>query len=180
MNLFKKNYIFQDIIKLKGVGSQLSKYLKKRKIEKIKDVVLNLPYSETDRSEIVSLDNLEVGKVQTIKVKIKKLNFPRIRNLPNKIVCENENGQIDIVYFNSREGYLRKLFPVPVRVFPVILTHFKHHWYTHGIHFVSFCSISLYIMVTSRLGRLSGKWLCFIRGLNHLTKTSFNQHFFCV
>ena len=112
MNLFKKNYIFQDIIELKGVGSQLSKYLKKRKIEKIKDVVLNLPYSETDRSEIVSLDNLEVGKVQTIKVKIKKLNFPRIRNLPNKIVCENENGQIEIVYFNSREGYLRKLFPI--------------------------------------------------------------------
>ena len=112
MNLFKKNYIFQDIIELKGVGSQLSKYLKKRKIEKIKDVVLNLPYSETDRSEIVSLDNLEVGKVQTIKVKIKKLNFPRIRNLPNKIVCENENRQIEIVYFNSREGYLRKLFPI--------------------------------------------------------------------
>ena len=112
MNLFKKNYIFQDIIKLKGVGSQLSKYLKKRKIEKIKDVVLNLPYSETDRSEIVSLDNLEVGKVQTIKVKIKKLNFPRIRNLPNKIICEDETGKIDIVYFNSREGYLRKLFPL--------------------------------------------------------------------
>ena len=65
----KKDFIFNEVIKLKGVGPQLSKYLKKRKIEKIKDVVLNLPYSETDRSEIVILDNLEVGKVQTIKVK---------------------------------------------------------------------------------------------------------------
>ena len=112
MNLIKKNYLFQDIIKLKGVGSQLSKYLKKKKIEKIKDVVLNIPYSETDRSEIVSLDRLEIGKIQTLKVKVKKLNFPRIRNLPNKILCEDEKGQIDIVYFNSREGYLRKLFPI--------------------------------------------------------------------
>jgi len=40
------------------------------------------------------------------------LNFPRIRNLPNRITCEDETGLIDIVYFNSREGYLRKLFPI--------------------------------------------------------------------
>ena len=45
-------------------------------------------------------------------MKVKKLNFPRIRNLPNKINCEDETGKIDIVYFNSREGYLRKIFPV--------------------------------------------------------------------
>ena len=38
--------------------------------------------------------------------------FPRLRNLPNKIICQDETGEIDIVYFNSREGYLRKLFPV--------------------------------------------------------------------
>ena len=30
--------------KLKGVGKQLSKYLKNRKIEKVKDILLNLPY----------------------------------------------------------------------------------------------------------------------------------------
>ena len=58
------------------------------------------------------MNELEVGKIQSIKVKIRKLNFPRIRNLPNKIVCEDETGTIDIVYFNSREGYLRKLFPI--------------------------------------------------------------------
>ena len=108
----KKDYIFDDIANLKGIGPQLSKYLKRKKIEKIKDIILNLPYSETDRSKLVKLNELEVGKTQSIKVKIKKLNFPRIRNLPNKIICEDETGKIDIVYFNSREGYLRKLFPI--------------------------------------------------------------------
>ncbi len=107
----KKEFIFYDVNKLKGIGAQLSKYLKKRKIEKIKDIILNLPYSETDRSKIYKLNELEIGKTQTIKVVVKKLNFPRIRNLPNKIVCEDETGRIDIVYFNSREGYIRKLFP---------------------------------------------------------------------
>ena len=108
----KKDFIFSEITKLKGVGPQLSKYLKKKRIEKIKDIILNLPYSETDRSKIYKLNELEIGKTQTIKVLIKKLNFPRIRNLPNKILCEDETGKIDIVYFNSREGYLRKLFPL--------------------------------------------------------------------
>ena len=107
-----KDNFFDSVSTLKGVGSQLSKYLKKRKIEKIKDIILNLPYSETDRSKIVKLNELEVGTICSIKVKVKKLNFPRIRNLPNKIICEDETGKIDIVYFNSREGYLRKLFPL--------------------------------------------------------------------
>ena len=108
----KKDFIFNDVNKLKGVGPQLSKYLKKKKIEKVKDIILNLPYSETDRSKIYKLNELEIGKIQTIKVYVKKLNFPRIRNLPNKINCEDETGQIDIIYFNSREGYLRKLYPI--------------------------------------------------------------------
>ena len=108
----KKDFIFNDVNKLKGVGPQLSKYLKKKRIEKIKDIILNLPYSETDRSKLYKLNELEVGKIQTIKVLVKKINFPRLRNLPNKIICEDETGKVDIVYFNSREGYLRKLYPV--------------------------------------------------------------------
>ena len=110
MHLLKKNFIFEDIKKLQGVGPKLSKYLNKKKIEKIKDIILNLPYTETDRSKLKNIIDLEIGKINTIKVLVKKLNFPRIRNLPNKIICEDETGKIDIVYFNSREGYLRKLF----------------------------------------------------------------------
>ena len=108
----KKNFLFSEINNLKGVGLQLSKYLKKKKIEKIKDIVLNLPYSNTDRTQINKISELEIGKIQSIKVLVKRLNFPRIRNLPNKIICEDETGKIDIIYFNSREGYLRKLFPL--------------------------------------------------------------------
>ena len=112
MDLLKKEIIFSDIKKLKGIGKQFSKYLKTKKIEKIKDLLLNLPYSETDRSKVVNINNLEVGKIQTIKVVVKKLNFPRIRNLPNKVFCEDNTGKIEITYFNSREGYLRKLYPL--------------------------------------------------------------------
>ncbi len=112
MNLLKEDFIFENVNKLKGVGTQLSKYLKNKKIEKIKDILFHLPYSETDRSNLTKLNQLEIGKIQTIKVMVKKLNFPRIRNLPNKILCEDETGKIEIIYFNSREGYLRKIYPL--------------------------------------------------------------------
>ena len=110
--LKKNNFLFQNVSKLKGVGIKLSKYLRKKKIERINDLLWNLPYSYTDRSNLDELDKLQVGKLSTIKVKTVKYSFPRIRNLPNKIICKNENGQIDIVHFNSREGYLRKLYPL--------------------------------------------------------------------
>ena len=79
MDSLKINNIFSDVNKLKGVGKQLSKYLKNKRIEKIKDILFNLPYTETDRSRITPLDQLEIGKIHTIKVIVKKLNFPRIR-----------------------------------------------------------------------------------------------------
>ena len=113
MNIVKKkDYLFKSVSSLEGVGKKLSKYLKNKKIEKINDLLWNLPYSYTDRTQFVSLDKLEIGKILTIKIKVKKYNFPRIRNLPNKINCGDGNGEIDLVYFNSREGYLRKILPI--------------------------------------------------------------------
>ena len=106
------NFLVQNISSLSGVGEKTKKLLKKKKIEKISDLLWNLPQGYTDRTNIQKLDNLEIGKITTIRVKVIKYNFPRIRNLPNKVVCEDEKGKIDIVFFNSREGYIRKILPI--------------------------------------------------------------------
>ena len=113
MTIFKnKDDLFKKISFLKGVGPKLTKYLKNKRIEKINDLLWHFPYSSTDRSNMTTLDKLEVGKIQTIKVKVSKYNFPRIRNLPNKVMCEDEFGKIDIIFFNSREGYIRAILPI--------------------------------------------------------------------
>ena len=106
------NYLFDNVETLKGIGKKLSTYLKKKRIEKINDLLWNLPYSSTDQSVSTTLDKLEIGKIFTLKVKVIKYNFPRIRNLPNKIKCKDEHGEIDLVFFNSREGYIRKILPL--------------------------------------------------------------------
>lgn len=106
------NFLTKSVSSLSGVGDKTKKLLKRKKIEKVSDLLLNLPQGYTDRSNLQTLDKLEIGKVTTIKVKPTKYNFPRIRNLPNKVICEDEKGKIDIVFFNSREGYIRKILPI--------------------------------------------------------------------
>jgi ATP-dependent DNA helicase RecG len=113
MNLInKKFFLFSSIDTVPGVGKKISTYLKKKRIEKVNDLLWDLPYSLTDRSESTTLNKLEVGKIFTIKVKVVKYNFPRIRNLPNKIFCKDDFGNIDLIFFNSREGYIRSILPL--------------------------------------------------------------------
>jgi len=113
MNLInKKFFLFSSVDTVPGVGKKISTYLKKKRIEKVSDLLWDLPYGLTDRSETTTLDKLEIGKIFTIKVMVKKYNFPRIRNLPNKIICKDDFGEIDLIFFNSLEGYIRKILPL--------------------------------------------------------------------
>ena len=106
------NFLIQNVSALNGVGTKTKKLLKKKKIEKICDLLWNIPQGFTDRTNVRTLDKLEIGKITTIKVKVIKYNFPRIRNLPNKVICEDQKGRIDVVFFNSREGFIRKILPL--------------------------------------------------------------------
>jgi len=106
------SFLTNKVTDLNGVGSKIESLLKRKKIEKISDLLWNFPQGYTDRSNVQTLDKLKIGKITTIKVKVIKFNFPRIKNLPNKVICEDEKGKIDIVFFNSREGYIRKILPL--------------------------------------------------------------------
>ena len=113
MNHLKtQTFLFKSINSLTGVGDKTKKLLKKKKIEKVSDLLWHLPDGHTDRTNLQKLNKLEIGKLTTIKVTAVKYNFPRIRNLPSKVICEDSTGKIDIVFFNSREGYIRKVLPL--------------------------------------------------------------------
>ena len=105
-------YLLKDLTNLKGVGIKTMEILKKKKINNIFDLLWRLPKSYTDRSETSKVNELQIGKIHTIKVIPIKYSFPRIRNLPNRVNCEDETGKIDCVFFNSYEGYIRKILPL--------------------------------------------------------------------
>jgi ATP-dependent DNA helicase RecG len=106
------NYLLSDLTKLKGVGIKTMNLLKKKKINNIFDLLWRLPKSYTDRSLSSKINELQIGSVHTIKVIPVKYLFPRIRNLPNRVNCEDETGKIDCIFFNSYEGYIKKILPL--------------------------------------------------------------------
>ena len=105
-------YLLQDLSKLKGVGKKTAEILKKKKINNLFDLLWRLPKSYTDRTEKNKINEIQIGKIHTLTVVVKKYSFPRIRNLPNRVICEDETGKIDCVFFNSYEGYIRKILPL--------------------------------------------------------------------
>jgi len=111
---FKRNYkyLLSDLTVLKGVGLKTTKILKKKNINNIFDILWKLPKSYTDRTSSSKIKDLKVGEIQTITIKPEKYFFPRIRNLPNKVLCTDNTGEIDCIFFNSYEGYIKKILPL--------------------------------------------------------------------
>ena len=90
-------YLLSDLTALKGVGSITKNYLKKN-INNIFDLLWKLPKSYTDRSLSTKIRNLKIGEIQTVTIIPQKYLFPRIRKLPNKVLCSDETGQMDCVF----------------------------------------------------------------------------------
>ncbi len=105
-------YLLKDINSIKGIGLKTSKLLKKKNINTIFDLIWSLPRDTIDRTNLVKINELQIGKIHTITVNVKKYNFPRIRNLPNRVYCEDETGKIECIFFNSYEGYIKKILPL--------------------------------------------------------------------
>ncbi len=114
MNTYE--YLLKDINTINGIGPKLSKLFRKKNINTIFDLLWSVPKNTIDRSNLVKINELQIGKIQTLNVNVVKYNFPRIRNLPNKVFCEDETGKIECVFFNSYEGYIKKILPINSRI----------------------------------------------------------------
>ena len=106
------NFFFNPVSKVKGIGPKIKKLFNEKKIDNNIDLIFNFPYGLIDRTHCPKLNNLEIGKISTIFVKVRKHNFPRIRRLPNTVQCFDETGEINIVFFNSRENYIKEILAI--------------------------------------------------------------------
>ncbi len=105
-------YLLSDLTALKGVGVKTTNLLKKKNINNLFDLLWKLPKSYTDRSLSSKIKDLKIGENQTVTVTPQKYLFPRIRNLPNRVICSDDTGNLDCVFFNSYEGYVKKILPL--------------------------------------------------------------------
>ncbi len=105
-------YLLSDLSSLKGVGTKTKNLLKKKNINNLFDLLWKLPKSYTDRSSSTKIKDLKIGEIQTVVIIPQKYNFPRIRRLPNRVLCSDDTGEIDCIFFNSYEGYIKKILPL--------------------------------------------------------------------
>ena len=112
MNKNSHNYLLSDLSKLKGVGKKIENLLRKKGVNNIFDLLWKIPKSYTDRSHTSKINELKISEIQTISVIPYKYQFPRVRNLPNRVLCKDETGVIECVFFNSYEGYIKKILPI--------------------------------------------------------------------
>ena len=105
-------YLLSDLSSLKGVGDKTKNLLKKKNINNLFDLLWKLPKSYTDRSLSLKIKDLKIGETQTVTIVPRKYNFPRVRKLPNRVLCVDETGELDCVFFNSYEGYIKKILPL--------------------------------------------------------------------
>ena len=105
-------YLLSSLDNIKGIGKKTFNLFIKKNINTIFDLLWHLPISKIETSKESAIGNLQVGKLQTVKIIPIKYSFPRIRNLPNRVICENNSGKLDCIFFNSYEGYIRKILPL--------------------------------------------------------------------
>ena len=109
-------YLLSDINKINGIGTKTAKLFRKKNINTIFDLLWHLPTSKIENSKVTNVSDIQIGKLQTLKLIPRKYNFPRIRRLPNRVICKSNDIKIDCVFFNSYEGYIKKILPLNTEV----------------------------------------------------------------
>ena len=109
-------YLLSNIQNIKGIGKKTCQLFKRKNINTIFDLLWHLPTSKIENSKVTNVGDIQIGKLQTIKLTPLKYNFPRIRRLPNRVLCQSNDIKIDCVFFNSYEGYIKKILPLNTEI----------------------------------------------------------------
>ena len=104
--------LFQPLDTLKGIGPKLKSRLKYLVGNYVIDLIWHLPNGFIDRSYKPCINDAEIGRVASIKCKVIKHTPSFRRNIPYRVVCEDNTGRLNLVWFNSRKDYLEKLLPL--------------------------------------------------------------------
>ncbi len=110
------DYLLSNVQNIKGIGKKTSQLFKRKNINTIFDLLWHLPTSKIENSKVTNVSDIQIGKSQTFKLIPLKYNFPRIRRLPNRVVCQSNDIKIDCVFFNSYEGYIKKILPLNTEI----------------------------------------------------------------
>src|SRR5262249_44581344 len=113
------NPLFAGIETLEGVGPRykqlLSKLLQPATGDaRLIDLLWHFPTGLTDRRAHPAISEAQQGEIVTLLVRVKK-HFPsppRNSRAPYRVICEDESGEIELIFFHTERPYIERQLPV--------------------------------------------------------------------
>ena len=108
--------LFAATTSLFGVGAKLAAVLEKRVGSHVIDVLRHLPIGLTDRRQRPALSAVVDGSIATFEILVMKHDRPAhaVRR-PYRVFCQNETGELELVFFHAHSDYIAKQLPVGAR-----------------------------------------------------------------
>ena len=108
--------LFAATTSLSGVGAKLAAVLEKRVGSHVIDVLRHLPIGLTDRRQRPALSAVVDGSIATFEILVMKHDRPaRGVRRPYRVFCQNETGELELVFFHAHSDYIAKQLPVGAR-----------------------------------------------------------------
>ncbi|MGQ0741248.1 MAG: ATP-dependent DNA helicase RecG [Alphaproteobacteria bacterium] len=111
------NPLFAEARTLPGVGAKTEKLIARavgrNEGARVLDLVFHLPSGLIDRRYQPKLNAAQPARVATVTVNVISHHPPpRGRRLPYKVICTDESGAMEVVFFNAHEDHIRRSLPV--------------------------------------------------------------------
>ncbi len=106
------NSIFAETQTLKGIGPKLADALVQLCGPALVDLYFHLPSGLIDRNYRPSVMAASLGRIATFEVEIVKHEPSRRRNLPYRVLCQNNTGYLSLVFFKAHADWIKKTLPL--------------------------------------------------------------------
>ncbi len=117
--------LFKPVITLKGIGPRIALFIGKLSGANVIDLCWHLPNGIIDRRYAPTISEAQAGVIATLTVRVLTHRKPANRRMPYKVICEDDTGRIELVFFHAHEDFLRKNLPEgEIRVVSGKLEHF--------------------------------------------------------
>jgi ATP-dependent DNA helicase RecG len=103
--------LFAPVTALGGIGPRLGKLVEKAAGPLVVDLLWHLPAGLIDRRYAPKIKDATPGRIATITVKVWTHQAPPNPRRPYKVICADETGTLQLIFFNARQDWLMKLLP---------------------------------------------------------------------
>ena len=107
--------LFAQVEKLPGIGPKMSRVLAGFTGNRVIDLMFHLPANLVDRNYRPAMTDAEEGRIASFSVEIIKHDRPPRRNLPYRVVCQNETGFLTLIFFRAQGDWLTRALPIGSR-----------------------------------------------------------------